>query len=235
MADPGTIATLAFSIAQFAAQIGGVTDETKAVLQQLKTIERDIKVAERLFETNKARLRDEDQFLIAEVIDDCRSAHSKVASVVESARKSINKVGTVDVARRFDWMIRKSSAARIHQPRLDICHRSLQGQILWLRSLPPPTTVDEAPTHEEASLGRLSPRDNQAYDKTQAILETEKIAADLTVRASDVEVVPLKHPERVLHEASQRPAGKKRKNTSSLHPERLMHEEEQQHHRKRFG
>ena len=166
MADPFSLftagASFAASATQFLARLAGVKDETCVIINQVKTITRDIVEAEALYLESRPYLADHEQIRIAKVIQETKIAANRVARLVEPARKDISKLGTVHLADRVDWILRKSSSTNNYQHSLNTCQNSLHSQIMRLRLAHTTTDAQQPPLCNERSsnerrYGSLSP------------------------------------------------------------------------------
>ncbi|KAL9109071.1 MAG: hypothetical protein Q9187_008210 [Circinaria calcarea] len=247
MADPFSIFAasvgLALPAGQFIAQFTGVKDEVRWVLQQIKTIADDIAEAETLYHDAKSTMSDEEQFRVTETIKNCKGALDGVARLVEPARRSIATSKTVNIARRVDWIIQKSSAIKSCQPTLGTCQASLQSQIIQLRMINltlgnqalalSKKTWTGATAREElnvevdaesASSSDVSSGEAEDQDQDQNHFPTE--------RSSSAEI----HRERERYESVRRRLSSKSKQlTIQPHPERSRYKRMQQDHRERWG
>ncbi|KAL8716054.1 MAG: hypothetical protein Q9225_006261 [Loekoesia sp. 1 TL-2023] len=127
----------AASAGRFIAQLSAVKDETGVVISQVKTVTNDITEAERLYLKKKPYLSDGDQSRVEEVIRNTKVAVNRIAKEVEPARKSVKKLGTVNVIDRVDWILRRSGSTETYQHSLETCHRSLLDRIGMLRGVRP--------------------------------------------------------------------------------------------------
>lgn len=162
MGDPVTPSLgFAASAGRFIAQLTAVKDETGVVIGQVKTVTNDITEAERLYLKKKPYLSDGDQSRVEEVIRNTRVAVNRIAKEVEPARKSVKKLGTVNVIDRVDWILRRSGSTETYQHSLETCHRSLLDRISMLRgvrpnasdqaiSSPKPPSIESYNRHAEA-------------------------------------------------------------------------------------
>lgn len=127
----------AASAARFIAQLGAVKDETGVVIEQVKVVTNDIAEAERLYLKQKHYLIDGEQSRVEEVIRNIKVAVNRIAKEVEPARKSVTKVGAVNVVDRVDWILRRKDTTETHQRSVETCHRSLLDRMSMLRALGP--------------------------------------------------------------------------------------------------
>lgn len=127
----------AASAARFIAQLGAVKDETGVVIEQVKVVANDIAEAERLYLKQKPYMIDGEQIKVEDVIRNTKVAVNRIAREVEPARKSVIKVGTVNVVDRVDWILRRQGSAETYQRNVETCHRSLLDRMSMLRALGP--------------------------------------------------------------------------------------------------
>ena len=136
MGDPVTPSLgFAASAARFIAQLNAVKDETGIIVGQVKVVANDIAEAERLYLKNRLYLSDGDRSRVEQAIKSTRLAVDRIAREVEPARKSVKKVGTVNVLERVDWILRRSGTTETYQHSLETCHRSLLDKISMLRGV----------------------------------------------------------------------------------------------------
>ncbi|KAI4143848.1 MAG: hypothetical protein L6R39_004425 [Caloplaca ligustica] len=196
----------AASAARFIAQLGAVKDETGVVIEQVKVVTNDIAEAERLYLKQKHYLIDGEQSRVEEVIRNIKVAVNRIAKEVEPARKSVTKVGAVNVVDRVDWILRRKDTTETHQRSVETCHRSLLDRM-----------NDEASSASPALNGSDFPEDSNSSGPV------DRGATPTTATA---------HPERALYEATQMNHSRKFKmQRPAIHPERLLYEEMQQRHR----
>ncbi|KAI4241363.1 MAG: hypothetical protein LQ352_007463 [Teloschistes flavicans] len=240
MGDPFTPSiSFVASTARFFAQLNAVKDETGVVLGQVKVVTNDIVEAERLYRIKKPYLTDGDQSRIEEVIKDTRLAVNRIAKEVEPARRSVKKLGTIDVFHRVDWILRRSGSTETYQHSLETCHRSLLDRISMLRGV-----SSNAPSHPNsmesfnASAGTLSDSDenDDARSSSSSDLDgsdtTEEMGGTTSPAHETASATGAIHPERALYEATELNHLRKfKKETAVIHPERLRFEKMQQRHK----
>lgn len=143
----------AVSATRFIAQLASVKDDTGTIIGQLKIITGDVVEAVNLLHRNRSYLSEVEKQGTDRVIEETKRAINRIAKHVEPARRHVAKRGTVNIVDRFDWVIRRSSAAESYQHSLNACQQSLQGKIAMLRLAALNNQVQMPPPYNEASRG----------------------------------------------------------------------------------
>ncbi|KAL9612598.1 MAG: hypothetical protein Q9167_002804 [Letrouitia subvulpina] len=234
------------SVGRFVAQLAAVKDETGVVIGQVKVVANDIAEAERLYMKKKPYLSDGYQSRVEEVIRSTRLAVDRIAKEVEPARKSVVKVGTVNVVDRIDWILRRSGSTETYQHSLETCHRSLLDRISMLRDVQPNTndhfvlSPKRSPTESHSERPQVQSdsdeSDDGSYTRSSSPDGLENMRSIERSASSNFEITSttaVVHPERALYEASQVNHTRKFKMPKSVvHPERLLYEEMQKRYTK---
>lgn len=143
---------IAASAVRFVAQLVAVRDETGVVIGQIKVVTNDIVEAERLYLQKRRYLSDGEQSRVVNVIRNTELAVRRIAREVEPARKSVVKLGTVNVVDRIDWILRRSGSTETYQHSLETCHRSLLDRISMLRHVQSNTSDHFIPSPERSPI-----------------------------------------------------------------------------------
>ncbi|KAL9601203.1 MAG: hypothetical protein Q9219_002703 [cf. Caloplaca sp. 3 TL-2023] len=235
------------STAQLITKLNAVRDETGVVIDQVRVVTNDIAEAERLFLRKRAYLSDADKSRVNAVILSTKAAVHRIAKEVEPARKSVKKVGTVNVVDRFDWILRRSGSTETYQHNLETNHRSLLDRISMLRGVRPdqhdravtlPTQSSEGNREELLGYESDSEGDEDATSSTCSSTDTLVVDQDPEGTTSptprELSTNSGIHPERALHETAQlNHARKFNRQKPAMHPERLLYEEMQQRYKQK--
>lgn len=157
MADPaslnpissGIIATI--KILEVTYALRAVTDQTVALLNTTKHVERNIREAKRLFALHSSLLTPQEHSWIIRSITDTEDAVGEVAKLIEPARVNIQADRGVGIKNRAVWVFRDNLKAGEKMALLNVTHQTLGTVISALHAkamAAPDRSVGENHDHE---------------------------------------------------------------------------------------
>ena len=132
-------------------QIRATDEQTSDILNTANHVNRNLKEAERLLQTNATFIDREERNWVKSTIQDTREALQSISKLIEPAR--VEKMTKKDIgmlAKTF-WAFKYNPQARDKQAKLIICHQTLMAVVSRLHSTIPPI-VSEVPSSESLPL-----------------------------------------------------------------------------------
>lgn len=133
------ILNTSMKIIEYGFQLKGVSEESRNAKAVLDVIQSDLNDLKRLTIELQDVIPPDRRRSIDDIIWRTNEVITLMAAPNKRSRKDIEQYGTVTIWRRITWTIRDGNTVKMYLPRLLACQTSLNGQLVSLRAMQPPS------------------------------------------------------------------------------------------------